>query len=211
MSFTHQAARAADFILSEANGQRSRENIIMAAGSGVVHAGTLIAKITAANAATATPAGGNTGNGTFGSIIVSSEAISGPYAVAITKAAENGGEFVVTGPTGAEVGAGEVGEAFDAGGLKFTIADGATDFVVGDSWSVSVLANLGEWVPYDEDGSNDGRRAASGVLYAAVDATTSDVQAVAVVRDAEVATALLIGLDTDGRADLLAQGILVRD
>lgn len=211
MSFIHQHARAADFILSEANGQQSRENIVIAAGSGVVHAGTLIAKITAANAATVTAASGNTGNGAFGTVTVDSKAISGTYAVEITEAAADAGTFVVTGPGGAEVGTGEVGQLFEAAGLSFTIADGSTDFVVGDAWSVQVLANLGEWVPYDESGTNDGRRAASGVLYGSVDATSRDVQAVAIVRGAEVAASLLSGLDSAGRADLAALGVLVRD
>lgn len=211
MPFIHQAARAADFILSEANGQRSRENIVIAAGSGVVHAGTLIAKITAANAATATAASGNTGNGTVGTITVTSDAVSGAYGVEITEAAENGGTFVVTGPAGAELGTGQVGTPFTGGGLTFTISDGSTDFAEGDAWTIAVQANLGEWVPYDEDGANDGRRAASGVLYAGVDASEADVQAVAIVRDAEVATTLLIGLDEAGRADLLALGVLARD
>ncbi len=211
MSFISQQPRNADFILSEGSGQRSRENVVIAAGSGIVLAGTLIALITTANAATVTPAGGNTGNGVMGAVTVSSEAASGTYTVAITAEDANGGTFVVTGPTGAEVGTGTVGAAFNAGGLAFTLADGSTDFAVGDSWSVAVLANLGEWVPYDDDGTNDGRRSAGGVLYASVDATDTDVQGVALVRDAEVAAALLIGLDAPGRADLTALGVIVRD
>lgn len=211
MTFIHQAARPADFILSEANGQRSRENIVLAAGSGVVHAGTVIAKVTAANAATATAASGNTGNGTVGTFTVTSDAVSGTYSVEITEAAANGGTFLVTGPDGTEIGTGEVGTPYSGAGLTFTVADGTTDFAKGDSWTIAVTANLGEWVPYDDDGTDDGRRAATGVLYATVDATASDVQGVAIVRDAEVASALLIGLDAAGRADLLALGVIARD
>ncbi|GAA5231755.1 head decoration protein [Verticiella sediminum] len=211
MSFVHQQARAADFIVSEANGQRSRANIVMAAGFGVVLAGTLIAQTTADNAAIATPTAGNTGNGVLGTFVVTSGAVSGNYSVQITEASAGGGAFEVTGPGGVVLGAGEVGTPFTAGGLTFTIADGASDFVVGDSWTIAVTANLGEWVPYDEDGANDGRRAAGGVLYASVDTTQADVQAVGIVRDAEVAAALLIGLDAAGRTDLAALGVLVRD
>lgn len=211
MTFTHQAARAAEFILSEANGQRSRENIVVAAGSGVVQAGTLIAQVTASNTATATAASDNKGNGTLGSLTATSEAISGDYTVVITEAAVDGGLFTVTGPGGVAVGDGVVGEAFVGGGLTFTIADGATDFEEGDSWTIAVVANKGEWVPYDDDGANDGRQTASGVLYATVDATDSDVQAVAVVRDAEVAASLLSGLDDNGQADLATVGIIVRN
>jgi len=211
MSFIYQKPRAADFILSEANGYQSRENIIVNAGAGVVAAGTLMAKITAANAGVATAKGGNTGNGTIGSITVSNEAITGAYTVSITEAATNGGEFMVTDPNGAVIGAGTVGVAFAAAGLGFTLSDGSTDFVVGDGWTIAVNAGLGEWVPYDDDGANDGRRAVTGILYAPVDATEHDVAAVAIVRSAEVAGELLVGLDAAGQADLLGLGILVRE
>lgn len=44
--------------------------------------------------------------------------------------------------------------------------DGATDFVVGDRLPYpQVLAGLGEWTPYDDDGADDGRRAAGGILF----------------------------------------------
>lgn len=210
MSFTYQQPRAADFILSEANGNRSRENVIISAGSGILKAGTLIAMLTAANAGTATANVGNTGNGLMGAVTVSSAAITGSYKVEITSAAANGGSFSVTDPNGVLVGTGEVTQPFDKGGIAFTIADGAADFVVGDGWTIAVQAGLGEYVPYDNAGANDGRRVAGGILYAPVDATHTDVQAVSIARDAEVAAELLIGLDADGRADLEALGIIVR-
>src|SRR5690606_9066536 len=108
------------------------------------------------------------------------------------------------------VSAGKVGQAFSAGGLSFTLADGSTDFAKDDAFTIAVNAGLGEWVPYDDDGANDGRRAASGILYGTVDATEEDALGVAIVRDAEVEEALLIGLDDAGRADLQALGIIFR-
>ncbi|CAM4135957.1 head decoration protein [Pseudomonas sp. S 311-6] len=44
MGFIHQQARAADFILSEANGQRSRENAVLEAVDTDQVAGTLLTK-----------------------------------------------------------------------------------------------------------------------------------------------------------------------
>lgn len=210
MTILTQGARTAEFLLSEANGQRSREQITVNATAGKLAAGTLLAKITAANAAIATAGGGNTGNGTMGSIVVGNEAITGTYVLNITEAAANGGEFSVVDPNGAVIGTGTVGVAFSAGGLAFTLADGSTDFIVGDTFSLAVNAGIGEWVAYDDDGTNDGRRAATGILYAAVDATEADAQAVVIVRDAEVVGAKLTGLDANGQADLLALGIVVR-
>ncbi|TBW02728.1 head decoration protein [Azotobacter chroococcum] len=210
MSVKTETRRAGDFILSEANGTRSREEITINAAAGKLSAGTLLARITAANAASATAGGGNTGNGTMGTITVGNEAITGTYTLTITEAAANAGDFSVTDPNGAVIGTGTVGVAFSAGGLAFTLADGTNDFAEGDTFSIAVNAGIGEWVAYDDDGTNDGRRAATGILYGSVDATSADARAVAIVRDVEVIESLLIGLDDNGKTDLLALGIIAR-
>lgn len=211
MSIKTEGVHAGEFLLSEANGSRSRENIVIAAGAGQLAAGTLLAKITTSNALTATAASGNTGNGTVGASSVTSDAVSGTYTLTITEEAENGGVFEVAGPSGVHIGTGEVGKAFSAAGISFTLADGTTDFAEGDSFTLSVVANLGEHVPYDDDGTDDGRRTASAILYAPVDATSNDVLAVGIVRDAEVTERLLTGLDANGAADLASVGIVIRD
>ncbi|MEW3606451.1 head decoration protein [Pseudomonas aeruginosa] len=59
MTIKTEGVHAGEFLLSEANGSRSRENIVITAGSGRLVAGTLIAPITAANALSATAAAGN--------------------------------------------------------------------------------------------------------------------------------------------------------
>lgn len=210
MSIKTEGVHAGEFLLSEANGSRSRKEVIITAGAGILAAGTLIALITAANAGVATADGGNTGNGVMGAITTSSAAITGTYVLTITEAVANGGNFELVDPLGSLVGAGSVGVAFDAGGLSFTLADGVTDFIVDDVFTIAVTAALGEYRPYDDDGTDDGRRAASGILFAPVDATLNDIRAVAVVRDAEVIERLLTGLDAAGAADLLALGIVIR-
>lgn len=210
MTIKTEGVYAGEFLLSEANGTRSREEVVIAAGSGILMSGTLIALITAANALTPTAGAGNTGNGTVGSVTVTSAAITGDYLLTITEAAANGGKFDLVDPTGARVGSGTVGQPFTGGGLTFTLSDGSTDFAVADTFTLAVLANLGEYIAYDEAGTDDGRRTASGILFAPVDATVNDARAVGVMRDAEVIERLLIGLDANGRADLLANGIIIR-
>lgn len=210
MTILVEKNHTAEFLLSEANGYRSREVVTINATAGKLEAGTLLAAITSANAGVVTADGGNTGNGAFGTVTVGNDAITGTYGVEITEAESDGGVFEVTDPFGNSVGGGEVGVMFEGGGLSFTIADGATDFVKGDKWTIAVNAGIGEWVVYDDDGSNDGRRQATGILYGSVDATLADAQAVAIVRDAEVAAARLVGLDDNGAADLAALGIIVR-
>ena len=209
MSIKTEGVHAGEFLLSEANGSRSRENIVIAAGAGQLVAGTVLAVITAANAVVATAAPGNTGDGTVGSTSAQSEAVSGDYTLIITSAEE--GEFELIGPSGGTIDSGMVGQAFNALGIGFTVTAGETDFADGDSFTLSVNANLGEYVAYDADGANDGRRTASAILYGPVDATDTDVLAVGIVRDAEVTERLLTGLDDDGADDLVEQGIVIRN
>lgn len=208
MSIKTEGVHAGEFLLSEANGSRSRENIVIVAGAGKLSAGTVLALITAANAIAVTADAGNTGNGTVTDLTAQSEAVSGTYTVIITKAAS--GEFELAGPSGVNVGSGEVGQPFSTAGINFTITAGDTAFADGDSFTLTVNANLGEYVPYDDDGVDDGRRTASAILYGGVDATDTDVLAVGIVRDAEVTARLLIGLDDNSIADLEDKGVVIR-
>lgn len=207
------ARRTGEHILSEANGTRSREQIVIAAGSGILMAGTVLALITAANAATATAVVGNDSTASLGTITVTNEANTGTYTLAVT-AAKNGetpAAFTVSAPDGSTA-TGSAGVAFNALGLSFTLTDGLTTGAVAanDAWTIAVQAGIGQHVPYDDDGTDDGRRTATAVLYAGVDATSSDVAAVAHVRDCEVAENLLTGLDAAGITDLAAAGVIVR-
>tara|TARA_R110002094_G_scaffold54390_12_gene65648 strand:+ start:1538 stop:2170 length:633 start_codon:yes stop_codon:yes gene_type:complete len=210
MSIKTESRHPGEHIVSEANGARSRESIVINATAGILAAGTVLAKRTSANSASTQAGGGNAGNGVFGTVTAGNDAITGVYTVNITAAEADGGDFEVLDPFGNTVGTGSVGVLFEGGGLSFTIADGANDFEVGDTWAVTVTAGQGEWVAYDDDGTDDGRRTAAGILYAGVDATLADANAVAHVRDCEVDGAALTGLDAAGIADLLALGIIVR-
>lgn len=86
---------------------------------------------------------GNTGNGVFGAITVTAGAKKGTYRVFIVAAATNAGTFNVEDPDGVLVGIGTVGVAFSKGGIAFTLADGATDFAVGDGFTFPVTATSG--------------------------------------------------------------------
>lgn len=210
MNIKTEGVHAGEFLLSEANGARSRGQVVISAGAGLLAAGTILAILTAANAGVPTAVGGNVGNGVLGSITIGSPATTGTYKVTITEAAANGGKFSVIAPDGFEIGTGTVGVAFSKEGIAFTLADGSTDFAVGDAINLAVQAGLGEYVAYDDDGANDGRRQASAILWAPIDARTEDVRATVIQRDAEVIDSLLTGLDAAGRTDLAALGIIIR-
>ncbi|MEC7520168.1 MAG: hypothetical protein VYE22_09905 [Myxococcota bacterium] len=93
---------------------------------------------------TATPDGGNTGDGTVTGLSASGTPVPGDYTLECTATAADGGTFRLLGPDGAEVASGLVLAggtlAVDEGGLAFTINDGATDFAEGDSFTIAVPA-----------------------------------------------------------------------
>lgn len=81
----------------------------------------------------------NTGNGVMGSITVSAQTPRGRYRLKMIEPGTNVGIFVVYDPNGREIGTGNVASAFSNGGLAFTLADGATDFISGDGFTIDVL------------------------------------------------------------------------
>lgn len=91
-----------------------------------------------AGTATSAPGTANVGNGAMGVVAVSAGAKKGVYKLVIIEPAANAGVFEVTDPDGVFVDNGNVAAAFSAGGLAFTLADGATDFAAGDSFDVTV-------------------------------------------------------------------------
>lgn len=79
-----------------------------------------------------------TGNGTLGSIFAGPEIQVGTYTLTCTAAATNAGTFSVTCPDGKALPGATVGSAYVSRHVNFTIADGSTDFVVGDAFTITV-------------------------------------------------------------------------
>jgi hypothetical protein len=93
------------------------------------------------NTATAAAWTTNTGNGAMGAITVSAAAKVGVYKLRVIEPAANAGTFIIEDPDGNEISVkGTVGSAYSGGGLAFTLADGATDFVSGDGFDITVSA-----------------------------------------------------------------------
>lgn len=156
--------------------------------------------------ATATATSGNTGNSTCSAVTCTGYApILGVYKVVFIAAVTNLGTFEVEDPTGKLIGKGVVGTAFSGGGISFTIADGATDFIVGDQFAVTVSAGSGKWKAWDP-GAVDGTQYAAGILFGTKDATLADKSALAVVRSAEVNSSELVW-PTGCSASQIASGL----
>lgn len=212
-----ETRHAGEFIMSEGPGHYSRENITIKSGEGALVAGTVLGK-TDGTVTVGDPAFTGTGNGTLTKATPAYGAgvQAGTYIVRLSEIATDSGQFIVIRPDGTVDGVAVVGTAYD-GQVKFTIADGSTDFSGAAQFTLAVTKTDFEWRSADPT-NTDGSAVAAGILLDAVDATSAAVDAVAIVRLAEVNDNLVTydaGVDDAAkkatkRAELLAVGIVVR-
>ena len=85
-----------------------------------------------------TPGYAGTGNGTMTGVDAYPAAVTETWTIACTAAALNGGTFSVTGSVSGAQASATVGTPYDNGLIKFTINDGTTDFIVGDTFTIAV-------------------------------------------------------------------------
>lgn len=152
----------------------SGQNLVAGAALGAVPAGT---------SASAAKSGGNTGNGTFtldATTPVQPGAKEGVYTVRCITAATNGGTFRVEDPDGIVIGDVAVAATF-SDDIKFVIADGATDFIVGDGFDVTISALTYKYVEYNPAGTT-GAQIVSGLLMKNTNASAADVATTALRR-----------------------------
>lgn len=180
-----------DWLRHELDPRLNREEVTILAGTGNLATGAVLGKVTTGAATSAAKSGGNTGNGALGAVTVGAAAQLGIYRLRVIQAAANAGLFQVLDPAGDVVGLGTVGAAFSAGGLSFTLADGAADFVVGDGFDITVADGSGKWV-FADPALTNGAQTAAGILLNAVDASgVADVKGVIVTGNAEIVAATL--------------------
>lgn len=199
MSALYSNPPLADFILSEAPGQRSRDNIMVVQTGTAVPSGTVLT-VKSAGVAEYALDDSATGNSTVGAITVGAAALDGVYKVTFTTATA----FGVKDPNGTTVGTGVLGTAFSTGGLTFTLTAGATAHVAKD------FANLEVTTATYTYGPATGVETQSAVLYSALPAQTGNFEAVGFTGDCEVKRSALIGLTAAGEATLAAKGIKAR-
>ena len=181
-----EGKHAGEFILSEAPGSRSRENVTVLSGESLKAGHVLGRRLVSPTVAAAVALGTNTGDGA-----VSGEAVGtdlgvqrGVYTLVCIDPAANAGVFAVFDPYGVYIGDATVAVAFDKE-IQFTIAGGANDFVAGDAFSIQVNGGAYEYKEYDPSDEDGGQRP-SGVLYDHVDASSADQEGVIVRRVAEL-------------------------
>lgn len=205
---------AAGFLISEANGNLSRDNATLTSGQNL-GAGTVLGATVTAGTVTGAASAGNTGNGTIGTLSAGGAAKAGVYKALIIEPATNLGSFSVTDPDGVLIGHGVVGTAF-SGPVVFTISDGGTDFVAGDMFEITV-SQLTQKLKILAPAATDGTQNAASILLADTDASAADKACAVVARKAEVNGNELVwpgGITAAQKsiaiAQLAAAGILVR-
>lgn len=220
---TSEPAAVSDVLKYEL-GTYCREVGTVVAGTAAFELGMVLGQITKGTATSAAKSGGNTGNGTLtldGTSPVRAGAKVGVYTVRCIATAANNGTFRVTDPDGFVIG--DVVMASGSGAfdndIKFTLADGSTDFALGDGFDVTVAAGSGKWAPVNPTAS-DGREIARAIALQPVDASAGDVtDVVLLVRGpAEVSNLGLkwhssvstSQLKQAAMAQLAAAGIIVR-
>lgn len=184
-SFSTTTSPAPDGLLA-GEMPRVTQDVTIATGENLTR-GAVVGKITV-GAATAAAGAGNTGNGTMGAVTTGADAKPGVYKVVIVEPAANAGAFIVEDPDGVIVGRGTVAVAF-AGPVNFTLADGATDFVSGDFFNITVAAGSGKW-KRSVAAATDGSQRPLAILVGDVDATAADKNA-AIYRTGEFNEAAL--------------------
>lgn len=159
-----------DNLIAGIDPQPFSESGTLLTGENVVR-GTVMGKVTAGTP-TGAAVGGNTGNGTITAVSNGAGAKVGVYRLTCIEPATNLGKFTVEGPTGLTLGVATVGSAF-AGEINFTINDGATDFVSGDAFTITVAAGSGKWRKAVA-ASTDGSDVPIGIATGDMDATAAD-------------------------------------
>ena len=174
-----------DFLLREETAHYSRGTATIIEGAGELKPGTVLGKRTKSSAIAT--AGANTGNGVMGAITLGALAEVGNYLLRCIAAAANAGTFAVFTPSGYRLADATVAVAYAGGHLNFTLADGAADFIVGDTFTIAVTGD-GKY-DFAKAGAVNGLADAVAVLLVPVDSTDDDIPDVLILeRDAIVST-----------------------
>lgn len=144
------------------------EQIIIA--SGTYKRGTVLGQVSTLNVETVATST-NTGNGSVGSISVEDAAPLGAYTLTATAATT----FSVTDPEGTALAEATVGTAYTSDDLNFTITAGATAFVAGDSFTLTVVDAIGTFTECVKT-ATDGSQTPVAVLVDDVDASAAPVE-----------------------------------
>jgi hypothetical protein len=194
----------------------SREAVTIASGQDL-DLGAVVGKITLGTCPTTGTAGSNTGAGTCTGVTAGLKAKLGIYVLKCIIAQTGAGVFSVKDPDGYGLPNAVVAHAYTDDQINFTLNDGSPDFVIGDTFTITIAAGSGYVTELDPDGVN-GSQDAYGFVIAAYDATDGAIAGVVICRNAIIADANLAwpagasaGEKATALAQLAAKGIVTTD
>jgi hypothetical protein len=193
MTVYTEGRHAAEFLLSEGQGNFSRDSIVIAASQAIVPGSVLGKRAVVADVvATASAADGNVASSgiiAMGSPAVTSKVKDGRYkGIAVTATTVRWED-----PDGKEIGVSTHGSVFSKGGVKFTITAGGSANAAGDEFYIDVAADSAdfEFGAHDPSATDGFEIAAAVALYGATTGADERTSISAVTRLAEVNGKLL--------------------
>lgn len=223
MTVKTEGRAAASFVLSEAAGMRSRAALLVAASMAVL-VGQVMGKVGVNEGAISVGAPAFTGVGdgvlTKATPAYGAGVQEGTYSIDLVQTGTDAGKFAVTRPDGTVDGFATVGVAYD-GQVKFTIADGATDFGANARFTLAVTiaaaTDEDQYKNLDLSATDGAEHAAAIALYAVTTGVGETASIAGIVRDTEVNGNEIewpAGITSDQKAaaiaELAAAGIIVR-
>lgn len=189
MTVLTDRSRNGGFLISELDDFRSRISAILNSGQNLF-TGTVLGRLLTLPA-NGTAVAGNTGNGTVTvGAAVGKSTIIGQYLLVCVAASANAGTFNLYDPMGNHVRQITVGGgATVSPHLTITIADGGTDFVVGDSFTIDVTG--GDFTQLST-AATTGAQIPAGILWHDTDASGGDTACVVIYKEAAVDTGDLV-------------------
>lgn len=142
--------------------------IVLAAGSNLPR-GTVLGQQTSYSVQSA--AGTNTGNGTIGTLSAGTGAKIGAYTLKATSATA----WTVTDPEGTALTGATTGAVYSNAGIGFTITAGGTAFVAGDTFTLTIVDSVGNYIVCVKNAS-DGSQTPVAILADFADATSGPVR-----------------------------------
>lgn len=179
---------AHDWLKHEIDPQMGRKAGVIKSGSGALKTGRVLGEISVGAASAAAKAGGNAANTGALTLDVTTPVLPGAkigvYTVRCITAASNSGTFRVEDPDGIVLGDVAVAATF-ADKIKFSIADGTQDFIVGEGFDVTVAPGSKKLVPINFSAA-DGSEKAAAILINGVDATSADKETAVLIWGAQI-------------------------
>lgn len=193
MTILTEGRHDGEFILSEAEAGRSRDNVTVAASQTVTPATLLAALAVPAkvSAVASADAGNTASSGTIAmdTTATTSEAISGRYVGIATAATKVEWED----PEGRSIGVSTHGSLFAKGGVRFTITAGDSANVAGDRFYIDVQVEPGdiEYVAYNPSGTDGSQTPSAVAVNGVVTGSGETAKIAAIARAAQVKSAAL--------------------